>query len=506
MNFKAAFIAGLAWAALPHTASAQTVQTSSGVVRGATSDDVESYRGIPYAAAPVGDLRWTPPQPAPVWKGVRDAARYQPMCPQPPFGDAPITQPMSEDCLFLNIWSAPQADSGKKPVMVFIHGGAYEGGSGSDPLYDGSNLAKKGVVAVTINYRLGTLGFLAHPALSAASPEHASGNYGMLDQIAALQWVQKNIGAFGGDPSQVTIFGESAGGNAVMMLMASPLSKGLFSKVIAQSPVGGYRIPTLAEAEAMGAKLGSIDELRALPAEKLLAFNLKLRPRTPPLAPKTLAGPVLDNHFLSQQPAKSLANPVPLIIGSNADEGSMFAPETTARTKAAFDLGVKQVFGPRAPEALALYSPKSDAEVMRQNAELVSDGLFNAAARYLAAQVAAAGQPVYRYVFSLDMAGRTPLHSDELRYVFGTTHLPGYTGLPAATDQDRRTSELMMDAWVRFAKTGSPAGGGLEWPAVTGSKGAPILDVNATPRVLTGYRDSQLDLIDKLHAGPIGDQ
>lgn len=502
MSFKAAFIACLAMAGLTPNAFAQTVQTTSGHVRGVTEGGVEIYRGIPYAAAPVGDLRWMPPKPAPAWKGVRDAAKYQPMCPQPPFGDAPITQPMSEDCLFLNIWTTPEADAGKKPVMVFIHGGAYEGGSGSDPLYDGATLAKKGVVAVTLNYRLGTLGFLAHPALSAASTEHASGNYGMLDQIAALQWVQKNIGAFGGDASQVTIFGESAGGNAVMMLMASPLAKGLFSKVIAQSPVGGYRVPTLAEAEALGAQLSAIETLRALPAEKLLAFNLKLRPRTPPLAPKPLPGPVLDNHFLTEQPAKHLANPVPLIIGSNADEGAMFAPETAARTKAAFDLDVKQVFGPLAPKALALYSPKSDSEVMRQNAELVSDGLFNAAARYLAAQVAATGKPVYRYVFSLDMAGRAPLHSDELRYVFGTTHLPGYTGLPAADDQDRRTSALMMDAWVRFAKTGSPSGGGLEWPAVS-AKGAPILEINESPSTLSAYRDAQLDLIDALYAGPL---
>jgi para-nitrobenzyl esterase len=505
MNFKAAFIAGLAWAALAQMAFAQIVQTSSGGLRGVTSDGVESYRGVPYAAAPVGELRWTPPQPATAWKGVRDATKFQPMCPQPPFGDTPITQPMSEDCLFLNIWTTPKAEAGQKPVMVFIHGGAYEGGSGSDPLYDGSNLARKGVVAVTLNYRLGTLGFLAHPALSAASPEHASGNYGMLDQIAALKWVQKNIGSFGGDPSQVTIFGESAGGNAVMMLMASPLAKGLFSKVIAQSPVGGYRIPLLAEAEAMGAQLGAIKMLRALPADKLLAFNTKLRPRTPPLAPKTLPGPVLDNHFLTQQPAKHLANPVPLIIGSNADEGAMFAPETTARTKAAFDLGVTQVFGPLAAQALALYSPKSDSDVMRQNAELVSDGLFNAAARYLASQVAAAGQPVYRYVFSPDMAGRAPLHSDELRYVFGTTHLPGYTGLPAADDQDRGISTLMMNAWVHFAKTGSPSGGGFDWPAVT-AKGAPILEINESPLTLSAYRDAQLDLIDALYAGPLAGQ
>lgn len=500
MNLKAAILACLVLAGLSQTALAQSVQTTSGTLRGVTEDGVEIYRGIPYAAAPVKDLRWAPPQPTPKWKGVRDATQFRPMCPQPPFGDAPITQPMAEDCLFLNVWSPPHSAKDKLPVMVFIHGGAYEGGSGSDPLYNSAHLAKKGVVAVTINYRLGTLGFLAHPALTAASPHHASGNYGVLDQIAALQWVQANIARFGGDPAQVTIFGESAGGNAVITLMASPLAKGLFSKVIAQSPVGGYPIPTLADAEGMGAKLGSIDDLRKLPFDKLLSTNKKLAPNTMPLEPAALPFPVLDNYVLTAQPAKSLANPVPLLIGNNADEGSMFAHDGPSRTKLEFDSWLKEIFGPLSPKALELYSAKSDADVPLKKAELIGDGLFAIAPRVVATQVAAAGQPVYRYVFTLDMVGRAPMHSDELRYVFGTIDLPGYTGLPTADDQDRRTSALMMDAWVNFAKMGSPSSAALDWPAIS-AKGAPILEINEKPHLLSAYRESQLDLIDAMYAG-----
>lgn len=498
MKLRTAIISCLALTGLTHNAFAGTAQTTSGMVRGTTDDGIEVYRSIPYAAAPLNDLRWTPPQPAPAWKGVRDVTQFRPMCPQPPFGDAPITQPLSEDCLFLNVWAPPHAGKTPLPVMVFIHGGGYEGGSSSDPLYDGVHLAQKGVVVVSINYRLGVLGFLAHPALSAASPEHVSGNYGMLDQIAALKWVQANIAGFGGDPARVTIFGESAGANAVITLMASPLAKGLFAQAIAESPVGGFPIPTLAEAEAMGAKLGAIEDLRRTPYDKLLPYNKKIAPVTPPTVVSGYPGPLVDGWFLPRQPAAALANPVPLIVGSNSDEGSMFAAEGPGATKAAFDSRLKQAFGPLAPEALAAYSPATDAEITRKNGELVGDSLFNYAARHVAAQVAAAGKPVYRYVFSLDMDGRAPMHSDELRYVFGTTHLPGYTNLPAADDGDKRVSGLMMDAWVNFAKTGAPAPAAA-WPAA-GSSGLPLLQIDDASRPLAAYRDDKLDLIGKLYS------
>ncbi len=501
MDLKAAIIACLALVGLTHNTFAGTVQTTNGAVRGTVEHGVSVYRSIPYAAPPLGDLRWTPPQPATVWKGVRDATKFRPMCPQPPFGDAPITQPLSEDCLFLNVWSPAQAAGGNLPVMVFIHGGGYEGGSSSDPLYDGVHLAKKGVVVVSINYRLGILGFLAHPALSATSPQHVSGNYGMLDQIAALKWVQANIGHFGGDPARVTIFGESAGANAVLTLMASPLAKGLFAQAIAESPVGGFAIPTLAEAEAMGAKLGAIEDLRRTPYDKLLPYNKSLSPVTPPTVVSGYPGPLVDGWFLPHQPAAGLVNPVPLIVGSSADEGSMFAAEGPGATKAAFDDRLKTVFGPLAADALAAYSPATGADVMDKNAELVGDSLFNYAARYAAAQVAAAGKPAYRYVFSLDMNGRPPLHSDELRYVFGTTHLPGYTNLPAEDDADKRVSAFMMESWVSFAKTGAPAPAAA-WPA-SGSNGLPLLRIDEAPKPVAAYRDDKLDLIGRLYAPPL---
>lgn len=506
MNLKAALLFCLALLGASPPVQAETVQTTSGRVSGVTSDGVDIYRGIPYAAAPVKDLRWTPPQPAPAWKGVRDATKFRPMCPQPPFGDAPITQPMAEDCLFVNVWSPQQKSGAKLPVMVFIHGGGYEGGSGSDPLYDGTRLAQRGVVVVSINYRLGVLGFLAHPALSKASPQRVSGNYGILDQIAALKWVQANIGAFRGDPGRVTIFGESAGGNAAITLMASPLATGLFTQVISESPVGGYPIASLAEAETLGAKLGAIEDLRRLPYEKLLPLNKKILPLAPPMAGVAYPGPILDHWLLEQQPMVHLANPTPLIIGSNADEGRMFAGEGLPPSKAAFDDSLTRMFGPLAQDALAAYSPASESALLQKNAELVGDGLFNYAARHVAAQVTAAGKPVYRYVFGLDMGGRPAMHSDELRYVFGTTQLPGYTDLPAAGATDKVVSDFMMDSWVNFAKTGSPSpAGGTVWPA-TGPSGLPLLHIDQSPKPLTAYRDDKLDLIGKLYARMLADK
>ncbi|NHN85620.1 carboxylesterase family protein [Acetobacter musti] len=492
----------LTWFTAP--AHAGTVPTLSGPVLGTTEEGTDVYRGIPYAAPPVGPLRWAPPEPATAWKGTFDATKSGAICPQVPFGDKPLTQPQSENCLFLNVWVPHHAPGTRLPVMVFIHGGAYLGGSSSDPLYDGARLAKKGVVVVSFNYRLGIFGFLAHPELTAASPRHVSGNYGILDQIAALHWVKDNITAFGGDPAQVTIFGESAGGNSVIVLMASPLAQGLFVRAIAESPDVGFPLPTLAEAEATGARLGPLSTLRHLPVAQLLSDNGRLSPGVAAFAPPTFPWPVIDNWLLPDQPDAHLASPVPLIIGNNSDEGNMFAAAWKTLSPDEYAKKRDALFGPLADRAGMLYPATDKQEIARQGTFIVADSLFNEGARHTVTEVIRAGQPAYRYLFTRTMGGRAPRHSDELRYVFGTLENPGYTHLPAATDADRKISAMMMDAWVRFAKTGSPnAPGSPDWPQASES-GAPILSILENPSLLSGYRDSQLDLIETLYRNTSG--
>lgn len=495
----------LALTALTLTAAAHaaTVTTTAGPVSGGSettgSTTVSVYRGIPYAAAPVGALRWAPPKPPTPWQRPRDATQFGAICPQVPFGDAPLTQPQSEDCLFLNVWTPPHAPGVTLPVMVFIHGGAFVGGFSSDPLYDGAALAAKGVVLVSFNYRLGVLGFLAHPELSATSPDHVSGNYGILDQIAALAWVRDNIAAFGGDPARVTIFGESAGGSAVVALLASPMARGLFARAIAESPAAGFPLPTLKAAEATGARLGTLAELRALPADKLLALNLKVLPPAPPMAPAPYPGPVVDGWMLPVQPRKALANPVPAIIGGNLDEGSMFAADWKSLDRAAYVARLRTVFGSLTPRALRIYPPADPATSGR---DLVADGLFGDGIRSTARTLAADHQPVWRYLFALPQGGRAPMHSDELRYVFGTLDLPGYTGEPPPGPVDRRVSAQMMSAWVRFAATGDPNRRGLGTWARTGHGATALLRIADHAKMQQDDHGRALDLIDALYATP----
>lgn len=482
-------------------AHAATVAAQSGPVSGTTErtgrTEVVVYRGIPYAAPPVGPLRWAPPRPPQPWQQPRDATRFGAICPQVPFGDTPLTQPQSENCLFLNVWSPPHAPRTGLPVMVFIHGGAFVGGYSSDPLYDGAALAAKGVVLVSFNYRLGILGFLAHPELSARSERHVSGNYALLDQIAALSWVKANIAGFGGDPARVTIFGESAGGSAVVALMASPLAHGLFARAIAQSPATGFRLPDLKEAEAEGARLGPIAALRALPASRLLAMNERLVPRTPPMAPSPYPSPVIDGWVLPGQPRAGLANPVPAILGNNLDEGSMFASGWKGLDATAFHDRLRTIFGPLAPRAEHIYAGHvgKAADPAAAGATVISDGLFVEGTRQTARRLVANGRPVWRYLFTLPIGGRAPMHSDELRYVFGTLDLPGYTGEPPPGAADRRVSSRMMADRVRFAATGDPnRPGSTAWNR-TGRAGARLLRIDDPPRMLPGYRDHELDLI-----------
>lgn len=451
------------------SAGAQTVQTTSGAVAGVTADGVSAWKGVPFAAPPVGPLRWRPPQPAEAWTGVRPADRPGPACPQPERGDgggagAPPAQ--SEDCLTLNVY-APQG-ARNLPVMVWIHGGAFRLGYGAAPVYDGAALARQGVVLVTVNYRLGLLGFFAHPSLTAsAKPGEPLGNYGLMDQLAALRWVQANIAAFGGDPRNVTAFGESAGGSSLIYLLANPASKGLFAKAIVESGGGLQKPVGLAEVErrgqAAGAKLGlpanaSADELRARPAQDWITAQGGLQGGLG-------FGPFVDGRLVTEAPWRAFAEgralDVPLIVGANSNEASVLS--TLGVPTGALAAAV----GDRMAALRPLYGAEtSEAEFTRQ---ALGDAVFVAPSRWVAAMTAK-GKPSYLYYFSYVAAARraaTPgaNHGSEIPYVFKSWEATPILAR-LMTGEDKAVSEMMSACWVSFAKAGRPdCGAGTPWPA-----------------------------------------
>lgn len=448
------------------------VSTQSGTVSGA-SGDVTVFKGIPYAAPPVGDLRWKPPQPPRKWDGVRAATDYGAVCPQPPilaslYG---ITFPnQSEDCLTLNVWTSAKKTSERRPVMVWIHGGAYIAGSGTGRTTDGSNLARQGVVLVTLNYRLGAFGFLAHPALTKESPRHASGNYGLLDQIAALEWVHQNIAAFGGDPSNVTIFGESAGAGSVCRLLVSPLSKGLFQRAIAESG-SGRTATTLAEAEKAGEKQFGSDlaAMRAKSTDEIMheaGFKSDFF-----FGDGMTYDMIVDGWALPDEAQRMFLtgrrHNVPFLTGTNADEGTIFTLRLPIKTVEAYRDYVQTRFRLIAPKLLELYPVAKDADVHDAAARMLTDSSFLTPARIMAAASAASNPHTYVYHFTRV----TPLgqsrhlgayHASEIPYVFGNVA----PAQGAYEESDKHLSEVMSAAWVRFAITGDPNGEGLaKWPA-----------------------------------------
>jgi para-nitrobenzyl esterase len=446
------------------------VTTSSGRVEGARGDGVTVYRGLPYAAPPVGPLRWRAPRPAQAWKGVRRADAFAPACPQRGVsmpGEAPPRT--SEDCLYLNIWSPARASGERLPVVVWIHGGGFENGSTALPLYDGSRLARRGVVVVTIAYRLGPLGFLAHPALTAESG--SSGNWGLQDQVAALAWVRDNIAAFGGDPGLVTIAGQSAGGTSVSILMAAPPARGLFHRAIGQS--GGFFEPIelaphfrLAKAEddglAYAASVGAaaLADLRALPVDALLGGKAG-RVSHPVIEPKLLPEPPFDVFAAGRQAA------VPLLVGYNAEEARSLT-EVSGVTAANFASELAARWGPLPPPLLAPYPFTTDAEARAARLAFERDLRFGWDMWAWARLQAPAG-PTWLYLF--DHAPPFPANSPqanwraghfvELWYMFGQVQAE-----PWATPADRALSEAMLGYWSNFARTGDPNGPDLPpWPA-----------------------------------------
>jgi len=449
-----------------------SIKIHAGVISGKTSEDqaVKVFLGIPFAAPPVGDLRWKAPQPVASWEGIRacvtpPASAMQ--APPKPFYcwsvefQAPEA-PLSEDCLYLNLWTAAKSVQDKLPVMVWIHGGAFTGGSGTVPLYNGEGMARKGVVFVTINYRLGIFGFFAHPELSAESDLKTSGNYGILDQIAALKWVKENIAVFGGDPNNVTIAGQSAGSFSVNMLVVSPLAKGLFQKAIAQS--GGMFFKesdpeqTLNAAEERGRQLTekmglkSIAEFRAISADSLL----KISNQASIVIDHIVVPPVYETFTSGKQ------NDVSLISGWNADDGVSFGPSPTAIQ---FKAGAKNQFGAKADEFLKLFPANTDEEAGTSQ-KLISQlrfGWHNYA--WASMQTQHGTNKAYLYYFKRVPPGEPnygAFHSAEFGYALHTLkfwHRP-------FTDIDYKLEEAMSSYWVNFAKTGDPNGEGLPvWPA-----------------------------------------
>ena len=448
------------------------VKVEDGLLQGSSEDGLTIYRGVPFAAPTVGDLRWRAPQPAGKWDGVREAARF---APGPMQGGSPPSG-KSEDCLYLNIWTPAKSADDRIPVLVWIYGGGFGAGATSEPVYGGEKLARKGVVLVSVAYRVGRLGFLAHPELSAESPNHVSGNYGLLDMIAGLRWVQKNITAFGGDPARVTIFGESAGGIAVSMLCASPLAKGLFHGAISESggsfgpprhtTFPGENLKRLADAERAGkayadsANVSSIAELRKISADTLPAgrgFGM--------------AWPIIDGWVIPDDQYKLYEagrfNDTPILVGYNSDEGASFMPP---RTPEAYIAGVQLRYGPFAERLLKAY-PACSETVPKTARDLARDAAFGwhtwSWAR-LQAKMGTARAFYYYFDHHPDRpegsprAGYGSPHGQDVAYVF--QHLNPLSS--DATDTDRAISEAMATYWTNFAKHGDPSGEGVPtWPA-----------------------------------------
>ncbi len=464
------------------------VKTDSGLVAG-TGTRVRVYKGIPYAAAPVGERRWKEPQAPKPWSNVLVANRFLPMCPQIQL----MPEPQSEDCLGMNVWTPATSPSAKLPVMVWIHGGGFQLGASSQTVYDGEPLASQGVVLVSFNYRLGVFGFLAHPELSKESPRGVSGNYGLLDMLSALAWVKRNIAAFGGDPANVTIFGESAGGTAVCLLMVLPGAEGLFQKVISESaawmdnPVSHLRESWYGRtpAEKFGEKAGA--DIAAL--RKLSAPDLAKKTAIPLTdAEASDRGesymPVVDGVVLPDDPARLFAagkfHHVALIAGTNADEGTLLGGPPV-RTMDALKAWSGKQFGTFSERVIGTYSPSGDSEARDAAVKMAGDWVFLTGTRFVLRAAAKENKNVYQYHFTrVNGVGRRTkwgaFHASEIPYVFGTLPDSPYgttamlfgdfsVGPDAYTEQDQKISEAMLGAWVSFAKTGDPGKtGAVKWP------------------------------------------
>jgi para-nitrobenzyl esterase len=513
------------------------VKTADGEIEGTgpQANGVRAFKGIPFAAPPVGGLRFAAPQPVENWSGVKQTKAFGPRCMQlSVFGDMNFrSNGMSEDCLYLNIWTPAKTGREKLPVLVYFYGGGFQAGDGSEPRYDGESMAAKGIVSLTVNYRLGVFGFFAHADLTEASPHHASGNWTLLDQNAALRWVQDNIAAFGGDPKKVTIAGESAGSTSVSAQMASPLSKGLIAGAIGESGsiLGALPAGPLPAAEEQGAKfltaLGVADlaGLRAMPADQLLAASGK------PGVPHFNA--VVDGYFFPEAPAALFAAGkqahIPLLAGWNSQE--LNARSILGRdepTRQNFERAINRLYGANAKTVLAEWAPPSDAEVTDVADELAS-ARFIALSTWKWIDVCAStgGKPVYRYYYSRPRPGMRPemgnataglaggvikgagssapaplasgaVHSAEIEYAMGNLATNKvYDWNP----DDYKVSQTMQEYFANFIKTGNPNGGNLpRWPVVKAGQAAGYLHIDVQTRAETEAHRGRYTVLDELEA------
>jgi para-nitrobenzyl esterase len=471
----------------PATAAPDQVKIDSGVLQGVEASGVLSFKGVPFAAPPVGTLRWRAPQPVTPWTGVRDAVAYGHDCMQKPFAadEAPLATAPAEDCLVLNVERPAGKVAGKLPVMVWIYGGGFVNGGSSPAVYSGAGFAKQGVEFVSFNYRLGRFGFFGFPALTKEAPDEPHGNYGYLDQIAALKWVKRNIASFGGDPRNVTIFGESAGGESVHMLLASPMARGLFHKAIIESGGGrtflmGARLlsqdqPNMPSAEAIGVNFaksvgiegdgpGALAKLRALSAEQVTAGLNIISMMGNRSGTTTYAGPMVDGRVVLEDPetayqAGHLAK-VPLIVGANAADIGFSTARTVDEALAPF--------GPNRDAALAAYDPEHAGDVHVIGSRVAMDKMMVEPARFTAAAFAGKGLAAYEYRFTYVAESARQKwksgapHATEIPYVFDTVAARyGDTLMPA----DEAVAKTANAYWVNFARTGDPNGHGLpKWP------------------------------------------
>ncbi len=493
------------------------IKITNGILEGTNESGVRVFRGVPYSQPPVGDLRWREPQPVKNWEGVRKADKFGPRAMQRPvFSDMQFrSNGVSEDCLYLNIWTPAKNANDHLPVLVYFYGGGFIGGDGSEYRYDGESMARRGIVSITVNYRLTVFGFFAHPELTKESPHHSSGNYGLLDQSAALQWVQKNIAAFGGDPKKITIAGESAGSFSVSAQMASPLSRNIIAGAIGESGslLGKQSTVSLSEAEQGGVQFAkavgaeSLASLRAMPADQLLEATSK---------PGSSRFSVdVDGYFFPKSPIEIYTSGeqahVPLLVGWNSEESNYRAITGKENpTQETYTKAVQKMYGENGDEVLKAYNASSDESVEQVATDLASDRFIGFSTwKWSDIQSKTGGKPVYRYKYARPRpemrsdtgnikgsASQGASHSAEIEYALG--NLPTnrvYDWQP----EDYKVSEILKEYFINFIKKGNPNGVGIPvWPAVKSGGPADLINIDVNTKAATEKTRDRYLLLDKI--------